>query len=90
MKSIKSIIKQIIIDNDMEDEILFIRINDVWKNQLSYLANNIHIIKYKNKILYIRTDSPVWRKEIAIQIDSIIYQINSVLKENLIEKIIIQ
>jgi len=90
MKTIKSIIEQIIINNDMEDEVLLVRINDIWKNHFTHYSDNIRANKYKNKILYLKTDSPAWRKEITIQIDTIIYKINSILKENLIEKIIIQ
>jgi hypothetical protein len=89
MKSIKNIIEQIIVDNNLENEFLFARINEVWKNKLSYYADNIHISKYKNKIIYMQTDSPAWRKEIIIKTDDIINQLNSNLKEHLITKIII-
>ena len=89
MKSIKTIVEQIIIENGMEDELLLARINEIWKNQLSYYADNIQLSKYKNKVLFLNTNSSAWKKEITIQINDIIRQINFELKENLIEKIII-
>lgn len=89
MKSIKSIIEQIIIENGMEDEVRSIHINDVWKNHFSDYASNIDIVKYKNKILYLKTDSPAWKQEIRIQLDTIIKQFNFYLKENLIEKMVV-
>ena len=89
MKSVKNIIEQIIIENNMEDEVRFIHISDIWKNHFYKYANNISVIKYKNKVLYLKTNSPSWRQEIAMQFDTIIKQFNFYLKENLIEKIII-
>ena len=88
MKSIKSIINQIIIENDMEDEFIFARIGDIWKNQFHFnMQANIHLHKYKNKILYFKTNSPAWKQEISMQLDTIINKFNIYLAENLIEKI---
>ena len=89
MKSIKTIIKQIIVENNIEDEVRLVRIDEVWKNKMSYYSDNIQIVKYKNKVLYLKTISPAWKQEIIIQLDSIIKQFNCYLEENLIEKIII-
>ena len=89
MKSIETIVKQIIIENNLEDEFLFAKINEIWKKQLSSYTDDVRISKYKNKVLYLKTDSSAWRKEITMQKNTIINQLNYYLKENLIEKIII-
>ncbi len=89
MKSIKSVIEQIIIENDMEDEVRFVHISDIWKNHFFKYADNIVLLKYKNKVLYLKTDFPAWRQEIIMRLDTIIEQLNFHLKEKLIEKITI-
>ena len=90
MKSVKNIIEQIIVENGMEDELIFANINDIWKTRFdTTIQNNVRISKYKNKILYMKTDSPAWRQEITMRADTIIKEFNSYLKENLIKKIIL-
>jgi hypothetical protein len=90
MKSIKTIVEQIVIENNMENEILFARINEIWKNQFHpSMRNNVRIVKFKNRILYMQTDVSAIRQEIILRSSIIIEQFNSNLEKKIIKKIII-
>jgi len=90
MKSLDNIVKQLISDNNLEDTSLLIKISEIWTERFQKsFENNISILNFRNKTLFLKTNSPVWRKEVTLLQDKIINHINTKLGSTLIEKIIV-
>jgi hypothetical protein len=88
MKSIENIVKQIINENQMDEAFHFSKITQLWNdNYPDAFKNNISLINFQNKTLFVKTTSPVWRKEINLITDKIINNINSLMGSNIVEKI---
>jgi hypothetical protein len=88
MKSIENVINEFVDENEMGDEYIFAQIENVWnKNFADIVKNNIHLIKFENGVLYMRSDSAAWKKEILLRNSEIINKFNLNFGTNVIRKL---
>ena len=65
-----------------------ITLEKAWKEVVGNPINkNTQIISFKNKILTVKTSTPVWRNELFLQKKNILEKIKTKLKKNKINEI---
>jgi len=88
MKAIENIVNEFIDENEIGDEYIFLQISNVWNKYFSdTVKNNIQLVKFKKNVLYMRSDSAAWRKEIQIRSNEIIDKFNLKFEIKIIQKI---
>jgi len=89
MEHINSILKKIIDNNDKFSNIIILEnIKQIWFSKFPKSINqNIKVIRYFNNILYLYTNSVIWKKEILIQKSKIIDIFNTELNSTVIKDI---
>ena len=90
MKSLNTIVNQIIKDNSLEDANIYSKIREIWLESFqNSFEQNITPWNFKNNVLFLKANAPVWRKEVLLQQDIIIKQINASLGFDSIKKIVV-
>jgi hypothetical protein len=88
MKSIGELLNIFAKANDIEDEIIFFRIKEIWNKHFNDIQiSNIKLINFSNKTLFIFTEYPSWKKEISLRKNEIIRLLNTKLGTNYIDYI---
>jgi hypothetical protein len=88
MKSIGELLNNFAKVNNIEDEIIFFRIKEIWKKQFNDIqTGNIKLVNFSNKTLFIFTEYPSWKKEICLRKDEIIRLLNTKLGTDYIDYI---
>ncbi len=89
MEHINSILNKIIDNNDKFSNIIILEnIKQIWFSKFPKSINqNIKVIRYFNNILYLYTNSVIWKKEILIQKSKIIDIFNTELNSTVIKDI---
>lgn len=89
MEHINSILNKIIDNNDKFSNIIILEnIKQIWFSKFPQSINqNIKVIRYFNNILYLYTNSVIWKKEILIQKSKIIDIFNTELNSTVIKDI---
>lgn len=88
MKSIKNIVNEFVDENEIGDEYIFLQISDVWNKFFSdTVKNNIQLVKFEKNVLYMRSDSAAWKKEVQLRSTEIIDKFNQQFETIIIKKI---
>jgi hypothetical protein len=90
VKSIETIISQLVSDNELNNEFIFTQLVGFWEENFpDTLAKNVKLTKYENKLLYMQTDFPSWHKEIILRSSDLIRQFNKHFGTTIVTKIYI-
>ena len=85
MQTIKEGIKKFFDTNNKESHFLFTEIVSAWKPAVDKnIYKNTELVSVNNQILLIKTNSPIYRNEIALKKMEIIKKVNEKLKNHTI------
>ena len=87
---LKELINIFLEKNNLKEGVTNVDISNAWfKMMKNGVANYTQEVKLRNKILYIKLSSPALKEELSYGKEKLIKLINERLKENVVEKIIL-
>ena len=89
-KELKNLINKFLKKNKLEKGLLNLEVKKAWFDLMNNgVANYTSDVSLRNKTLYIKLSSPALKEELSYGKEKLIKLINERLKENVVEKIIL-
>jgi predicted nucleic acid-binding Zn ribbon protein len=86
--SMKEAIQKLVASYGLNEKLAEKKIEEAWKKMAGpYIANRTSFMKFKNKTLTIKIESAVLSKELSMQKELIIRNLNQLLEGDFVEKL---
>lgn len=90
-QSLQDVLKDFVVKNKLDKGLNEVNVKEAWHASMGpAISKYTQAVKYKNHVLYVELTSSVLREELSYGKQKIIDNLNRMLKDNLIKKLVLR